>query len=110
MNHRLLSRLLSKWRIQRVLGYNKAPDTKQSPQPWLPSRSHFNNLESKSLMKNTTRIGIVLGISIAFFLVEIAGTETCHSGVYHHPSAFDTVGFRTRSLALIADAVRSTSV
>ncbi|TFK39825.1 cation efflux protein [Crucibulum laeve] len=37
-------------------------------------------------MKNTTRIGIVLGISIAFFIAEIA------------------VGFRTRSLALIADA------
>ncbi|KAF8630132.1 hypothetical protein AX15_003088 [Amanita polypyramis BW_CC] len=37
-------------------------------------------------MKNTTRIGIVLGISIAFFAAEIA------------------VGFRTRSLALIADA------
>ncbi|KAF8737215.1 hypothetical protein AX14_013251 [Amanita brunnescens Koide BX004] len=37
-------------------------------------------------MKNTTRIGIVLIISIAFFAAEIA------------------VGFRTRSLALIADA------
>jgi len=37
-------------------------------------------------MQNTTRLGLVLGISIAFFLVEIA------------------VGFRTKSLALIADA------
>lgn len=37
-------------------------------------------------MKNTTRIGIVLVISCAFFAVEIA------------------IGFRTRSLALIADA------
>jgi len=37
-------------------------------------------------MKNTTKIGIVLGISFAFFVVEIA------------------VGFRTKSLALIADA------
>ncbi|KAF8075090.1 CDF-like metal transporter [Lyophyllum atratum] len=38
-------------------------------------------------MKNTTRIGVVLCISFAFFLAEI------------------TIGFRTRSLALIADAV-----
>ncbi|KAF9466109.1 CDF zinc transporter [Collybia nuda] len=37
-------------------------------------------------MKNTTRIGIVLCISIAFFLAEII------------------IGFRTKSLALIADA------
>ncbi|KAF8634573.1 hypothetical protein AX17_004163 [Amanita inopinata Kibby_2008] len=37
-------------------------------------------------MKNTTRIGIVLAISIAFFAAEIA------------------VGFRTKSLALTADA------
>lgn len=37
-------------------------------------------------MKNTTRIGIVLVISCAFFAVEIA------------------IGFKTRSLALIADA------
>ncbi|KIJ53410.1 hypothetical protein M422DRAFT_64803 [Sphaerobolus stellatus SS14] len=37
-------------------------------------------------MKNTTKIGVVLGISMAFFVAEIA------------------VGFRTRSLALIADA------
>ncbi|PFH51798.1 hypothetical protein AMATHDRAFT_141652 [Amanita thiersii Skay4041] len=37
-------------------------------------------------MKSTTRIGIVLAISIAFFAAEIA------------------VGFRTKSLALIADA------
>ncbi|KAF8159476.1 CDF zinc transporter [Crassisporium funariophilum] len=37
-------------------------------------------------MKNTTRIGVVLAISVAFFAAEIA------------------VGFRTRSLALIADA------
>lgn len=37
-------------------------------------------------MKNTTRIGIVLVISFAFFIAEIA------------------VGFRTKSLALIADA------
>ncbi|EAU90495.1 hypothetical protein CC1G_00879 [Coprinopsis cinerea okayama7 len=37
-------------------------------------------------MKNTTRIGIVLAVSVAFFIVEII------------------VGFRTKSLALIADA------
>ncbi|KAF8892244.1 CDF zinc transporter [Infundibulicybe gibba] len=40
-------------------------------------------------MKNTTRIGIVLGISMSFFIAEIAGKS---------------VGFRTKSLALIADA------
>ncbi|KAF8967604.1 CDF zinc transporter [Flammula alnicola] len=39
-------------------------------------------------MKNTTKIGIVLAISVAFFGAEIA------------------VGFKTKSLALIADAVR----
>ncbi|KAF5355194.1 hypothetical protein D9756_005670 [Leucocoprinus leucothites] len=39
------------------------------------------------LMKNTTRIGIVLGITLAFFIVEL------------------TVGFKTQSLALIADAL-----
>jgi zinc transporter 1 len=40
-------------------------------------------------MKNTTRIGIVLAISLAFFGAEIA------------------VGFKTKSLALIADATHS---
>lgn len=39
-------------------------------------------------MKNVTRIGIILGISIAFFIAEI------------------TAGIRTKSLALLADAVR----
>ncbi|KAF5316208.1 hypothetical protein D9619_006417 [Psilocybe cf. subviscida] len=37
-------------------------------------------------MKNTTRLGIVLGISISFFAAEVA------------------IGFKTKSLALIADA------
>ncbi|TFK29694.1 CDF zinc transporter [Coprinopsis marcescibilis] len=37
-------------------------------------------------MKNTTRIGVVLAVSVVFFIVEII------------------VGFRTKSLALIADA------
>lgn len=58
-------------------------------------------------MKNTTRIGVVLVISVAFFIAEIAGV--CVS--YERLNQADTVtlfivGFRTKSLALIADAVR----
>jgi zinc transporter 1 len=47
-------------------------------------------------MKNTTKLGVVLTISIAFFAAEIASTLR----------AFNVVGFKTKSLALIADAVR----
>ncbi|KXN87431.1 Zinc/cadmium resistance protein [Leucoagaricus sp. SymC.cos] len=60
-------------------------------------------------MKNTTRIGIVLGISFAFFCAEITGEP---SSVWTRPLRSSSslpgilVGFKTKSLALIADAVR----
>ncbi|KAF5362303.1 hypothetical protein D9756_002327 [Leucocoprinus leucothites] len=54
-------------------------------------------------MKNTTRIGIVLVISFAFFIAEIAGeTSSVRLRVHRHTGS--SVGFRTKSLALIADA------
>lgn len=60
-------------------------------------------------MKNTTRIGIVLCISVAFFLAEIIGAF-CPIALLvsdYLRCIINVVGFRTKSLALIADAVRT---
>jgi len=55
-------------------------------------------------MKNTSRIGIVLALSFVFFAAEIAGKiPLLFLGTHRHAGI--SVGFRTRSLALIADAV-----
>lgn len=57
-------------------------------------------------MKNTTRIGIVLGITLAFFIAEITGTVSRDyiSFLWVQPQLDISVGFKTKSLALIADA------
>lgn len=66
----------------------------------------------RSKMKNTTRLGIVLGISISFFAAEVTSTSTHpepssgHWGIYRLIWFPTLVGFKTKSLALIADAVR----
>ncbi|KAH6915938.1 cation efflux family-domain-containing protein [Coprinopsis sp. MPI-PUGE-AT-0042] len=57
-----------------------------SSKPLRASATSFLPPPLTSNMKNTTRIGIVLLVSFAFFVVEIV------------------IGFRTKSLALIADA------
>jgi len=56
-----------------------------------------------TVMKPTTKLAIVIAISIAFFVTEIASQTTIAS--LPRLSNIDTVGFRTKSLALIADAV-----
>ncbi|KXN81684.1 Zinc/cadmium resistance protein [Leucoagaricus sp. SymC.cos] len=57
-------------------------------------------------MKNTTRIGIVLGITFAFFGAEIAGKLSLFRQVPRKLIFFHgmPVGFKTKSLAVIADA------
>ena len=52
-----------------------------------------------------TRIGIVLSISLAFFLAEIAGKPSLLQTLGVQLTLYIPVGFRTKSLALIADAV-----
>ena len=54
----------------------------------------------------TTRIGIVLVISLAFFAAEITGVSYSLMTLNWLEVMINSVGFKTRSLALIADAVR----
>ena len=60
-------------------------------------------------MKNTTRIAIVLSISLAYFLAEITGKSSLLLTLDIRLTLDIPVGFRTKSLALIADAVRVSS-
>ena len=57
---------------------------------------------------STTRIGIVLVISLAFFAAEITGASFLSMTLDCQwlRVMTNSVGFKTKSLALIADAVR----
>jgi hypothetical protein len=55
---------------------------------------------------STTRIGIVLVISLAFFAAEITGLSFSSMSLNWLEVITNSVGFKTSSLALIADAVR----
>ena len=57
-------------------------------------------------MKNTTRIGVVLSISLAFFIAEVTGKSRLLLTLDVQLTLYIPVGFKTKSLALIADAVR----
>jgi Co/Zn/Cd efflux system component len=58
-------------------------------------------------MKNTTKIGIVLALTFAFFGAEITGKDSSNTkSSQAHLQVAIPVGFKTKSLALIADSVR----
>jgi Co/Zn/Cd efflux system component len=80
------------------------------PSPTSSTLYFFAFLGRYFAMKNTTKIGIILIISTAFFAAEIAGAMLAFFTLIDTDDHPYVVGFKTKSLALIADAVREASL
>ena len=61
---------------------------------------------ARSNSSTSTRLIVAIVLSLAFFVAELVGETNLTSMFYHvfHFLMFLVVGFRTKSLALIADA------
>jgi Co/Zn/Cd efflux system component len=61
-------------------------------------------------ISSAQKLGAIIAISFAFFVAEIAGKLSCGSATEHKILTQMAVGFKTGSLALVADAFHYVSL